>query len=127
MAQPPIHIRPADTEVQGWGDPRRGEVTFRLLVTADGGPSSAVVQGIADIPPGGREAMHRHDRPETAYVLSGGGQLTLDGREIVAQSGEMFFLPEGLPHGWRAGEEGLEILWTFPGDRFDEVAYHWVG
>lgn len=125
MTQLPTHIRPNDTVAQSWDDPRRGRTTFRLLVTAGGGPSEALVQGIMDIPSGEREAMHHHDRPETAYVLSGGGTLTLKGKEIVAQSGDMMFIPEGLVHGWLAGEEGLQLLWSFPGDRFEEVAYHW--
>ncbi|MDG4649916.1 cupin domain-containing protein [Roseibacterium sp. SDUM158017] len=126
MAQPPIHIRPGDTELRTWDDPRRGRAAFRLLVSADGGPSSKLVQGVAEIAPGESEARHRHDRPETAYVLSGGGRLTLAGQDIVADAGEMFFIPEGLTHGWLAGEEGLQILWTFPGDRFADVRYDWA-
>jgi quercetin dioxygenase-like cupin family protein len=126
MAQPPIHIRPSDTVPRSWDDPRRGRASFRLLVTADGGPSEGLVQGITDIPAGESEAKHRHDRPETAYVLSGGGRLMLEGRDIVADAGEMFFIPEGLVHGWTAGEEGLRLLWSFPGDRFGDVAFDWA-
>jgi quercetin dioxygenase-like cupin family protein len=125
MTGTPIHIASADTDPQAWED-RRGTVRFRILVDAKGGPSEGLVQGIADIASGEGEAMHRHDRPETAYVLSGGGRLTLEGRDMEVHSGDMTFVPAGLAHGWKAGEEGLRVLWSFPGDRFDEIRYDWL-
>jgi quercetin dioxygenase-like cupin family protein len=127
MTGPAIQIHERDTDLRGWDSAAKGEVKFRTLIDAAGGPSSALVQGIAEFPPAGTEAMHRHDRPETAFVLSGGGALLLRGEERAVEPGDMLFVPAGLSHGWRAGEEGLRLLWSFPGDRLDEVSYDWEG
>jgi quercetin dioxygenase-like cupin family protein len=126
MTAPAIQIRSRDTDRRHWDDRgRQGDVAFRTLVDADGGPSSGLVQGLAEFAPGDHEGLHRHDRPETAFVLDGGGVLVLRGEEKPVEPGDMLFLPAGLVHGWRAGEEGMRVLYSFPADRFSEVAYHW--
>jgi quercetin dioxygenase-like cupin family protein len=127
MTTPALRIRASDTRTQHWPDRRRqGTVAFHTLVDADGGPSSGLVQGRAEFGPGDHEGMHSHDRPETAYVLDGGGTLTLRGDDKTVEPGDMVFVPAGLVHGWRAGEEGLRLLYSFPADRLSEVAYDWM-
>jgi quercetin dioxygenase-like cupin family protein len=126
MTTPALRIRSADTRERRWPDSRKqGSVVLRTLVDADGGPSSGVVQGLAEFAPSDHEGMHSHDRPETAFVLDGGGTLKLKGDDKVVEPGDMLFIPAGLPHGWQAGEEGLRLLTTFPGDRLSEVSYEW--
>ena len=122
-----VHVRANDTDLQSWPDPdRQGNVRFRVLIDADGGPSSGVAQGLAIFEAGDAEGAHAHDRPETAYVASGGGTLTAGGEDTPAEAGDMFFVPPGLVHAWRAGEEGMRLLYSFPADRMAEVAYDWT-
>ncbi len=126
MTDAAIHVRTADTELAAWHDPERGDVKFRRLIDAAEGPSGAVVQGIAEFEAGGRENAHTHDIPETGYVLEGEGLLTMDGRDLPVRAGDMLYVPAGLAHGWSAPDGALRILFTFPADRLDEVAYRWT-
>lgn len=120
-----VHVRAGDTDLQSRDD-AQGSARFRVLIDADGGPSSKLVQGLSVFEAADTEAAHSHDRPETAYVVSGGGTLTVGDEENQAEAGDVFFIPPGLVHSWRAGEEGLHVLFSFPGDRMSEVAYDWA-
>ena len=122
-----VHVRSGDTDLQSWDDPdRQGSVRFRTLIDAGGGPSSDLVQGLAVFEAADTEGAHSHDRPETAYVTSGGGTLTAGDEDTAAEAGDMLFIPAGLVHAWRAGEQGMQVLYSFPGDRMSEVAYDWA-
>ncbi|ROU01164.1 cupin domain-containing protein [Histidinibacterium lentulum] len=121
----PVHIPDGSPDLQHWDDDRHGSVTYRILVDADGGPSRGLVQGIAYLEPGDRENMHTHDIPETIHVLEGSGEARLQGNSLPLAPGDTLFVPAGAPHAWSAAEaEGLTLLFTFPTDRFAEVAYH---
>lgn len=122
-----VRVHAVDTELNHWDDrDRKGAVGFRTLIDTDHGPSSGVTQGIAEFAPGDTEGRHHHDLPETAFVLDGGGHLDLPGEAMAVRAGDMLFVPPGLVHGWRAGDDGMRLLYTFPADRLADVAYHWA-
>jgi len=119
----PIIICRDDPDIQNWDDPQHGQVSFRLLVDGAAGPSEGVVQGIAIFGADGFENPHRHDRPETVHLLEGTGTARLGDREVDLNPGDTVFVPAGTIHEWRAGTNGMRLLFTFPADRFDDVAY----
>ena len=56
--------------------------------------------------------MHRHrDEDEFTYVLSGRIGAVLEGREVVAEPGDLLFKPRGQWHTfWNAGDEPAVCL-----------------
>jgi quercetin dioxygenase-like cupin family protein len=104
-------------------DDQHARMQFRTLVDADNAPGLEFLQGTACFEPGDGESLHRHQIGETAYVMSGHGIVTLDGEQNVVGPGDMVFAPAGSVHGWRAGEEPLELLYSFPVSRFEDVEY----
>ncbi len=121
-----VVIRNGDTKVEEVHDDRRGDLSYRILVSAHAGPSSGVVQGIAAFEAGQAEARHHHDIPETAHVLEGAGRLDLGTATHDLGVGDTVYLAPGAPHGWSAGDDGLRVLFTFAADRWDEIDYHFA-
>lgn len=64
------------------------------------------------IPPGGVSGEHLHTRTEEIYfILSGRGQITLDGRSYQVLAGDLILTSVGTRHGLRnTGTEGLGWL-----------------
>lgn len=103
-----------------------GIVTWRTLVSADRTPSAGLTVGVAEIAPGASDdgARHFHADHEVYYVVAGTGVVHLDGQEHPVEAGSVVFIPGGTPHFARnTGDETLRLLYTFPTDRYDDVAY----
>ncbi|MBE2316234.1 cupin domain-containing protein [Solirubrobacter sp. CPCC 204708] len=66
-------------------------------------------------PPGDQPPLHVHaDEDEGFYVLSGSLTLWAGAAEPVTLApGEYALAPRGIPHTYRAGEEGAVVLVTF--------------
>jgi quercetin dioxygenase-like cupin family protein len=125
MSTAPTIIRASDPSDFSWDDSERGSAVYQTRIDAAAGPTSGLVMGTAQIEAGETEAPHTHDLPEMMYVLSGEGTAVFDDREVPIAEGDTVFVPRDTLHSWRAGEAGLSMLYAFPADRFDEVAYHW--
>lgn len=62
---------------------------------------------IFDLPPGASEGSHchRHDDPvegpydEYYYILSGSGEMDIDGEIVPVRAGDYIFTPLGVTHG----------------------------
>ncbi|KAA9005240.1 cupin domain-containing protein [Histidinibacterium aquaticum] len=124
MSPDPVHIPENSPDVQRWDDQRHGKVSYRLLVDADYGPTSGLVQGLCYFEEGDREALHHHDVHETVHVVSGGGVAEFENNRIPLHPGDTLYVPPGIPHAWTAMEEKMTLLFTFGADRLSEVAYH---
>jgi len=118
----PVHIPNEAPKVQAVHDARSRDVTYRLLVDADGGPSSDLTQGIFYLDAGDSESRHTHDVTETLYILKGKGRAKLGDRTLELNEGDTLFIPAGLPHEFEA-DEALQMHFTFPVDRFADVTY----
>ncbi|WP_457031561.1 cupin domain-containing protein [Kitasatospora sp. P5_F3] len=66
----------------------------------------------ASLPPGGVSGEHLHTRTEEAYVLlTGRGEIILDGRPQPVEAGDVVLTGLGTTHGLRnAGTEALDWL-----------------
>ena len=66
----------------------------------------------AQIPPGGISGEHRHSRTEEIYfIISGRGEILLDGVATEVGPGDVVLTGIGTTHGLRAvGDEGVSWL-----------------
>lgn len=61
---------------------------------------------------GWRQAGHKHDTHEIAYVYKGRGLLSAGGREVSIRSGSIYiFLPGEVHGGWVTDDDPLWILY----------------
>ncbi len=60
--------------------------------------------------PGTRCDLHEHGFPELGMVLSGAGAITFDEGEQRVDTGDSFYLPARLRHGFRVPGEGPPVL-----------------
>ena len=61
--------------------------------------------------PGGSVGTHVHSYEQSFYVLEGHPRLTVDGRTYRLAPHECGLVPVGVPHAWRAGDEGAPGRW----------------
>ena len=66
-----------------------------------------ILLAVYRIPPGASEGVHNHLHgddnlgalDEIYYVVSGRGDMIIDGRRVPVTTGECVFVPPGVPHG----------------------------
>jgi mannose-6-phosphate isomerase-like protein (cupin superfamily) len=68
--------------------------------------------------PGSAIGYHPHGEDEIYYVLSGKGELTMDGAKSVVGPGTAMLIRDGSSHGLRQlGKEDLVVIITYPTKR----------
>jgi len=78
----------------------------------DGNASSL---GYSVFTPGCVTAMVCHETEEVAYVLSGSGELRLDGEAVPFAAGQGVFIPAGVWHAVaNTGAEDVAMVFGFP-------------
>jgi quercetin dioxygenase-like cupin family protein len=84
-------------------------------------PSRPVLLIQYDVPPGASEGVHTHAPGSTEgawdeyyYIVSGAGEMTIDGRALAVKAGDHIHAPLGTPHGIanRSGPDPLRVLLT---------------
>ena len=127
----PVVVDQAALEWEGWDDPAisaRSAVRWKLLVSRERGPSRGLVTGVAEIAPGGVLLRHHHEAEETYYVVSGRGQVEIEGAGTEVGPGSAVFIPPHARHALDCtGAEPLVFVFTFARDRFEDVVYHFEG
>jgi quercetin dioxygenase-like cupin family protein len=115
--------REDDCPPEGWDD-AKGRLGWRTLLSGDVTPTVGLTAGIAETPPGGFLALHRHAPPELYHVLSGEGRMSLAGEERMIRAGDTVYIPGNAWHGVRnEGPDLLRIFYVFPVDAFSDVTY----
>jgi quercetin dioxygenase-like cupin family protein len=78
-------------------------------------PGREVVQGVAELEPGGATGRHTHPGEEVAYVLEGTLTLEVDGSPPKTyKAGEYFVVPAGTVHnGKNASGGAVKVLGTW--------------
>ena len=127
-SQKSIIIDQAELDWEGWEDAdlaAKSEIRWKLLVTGERGPSSGLVMGIAEFPPGALLPLHHHEPVETYYVVSGHGKMEIDRHVSEIGPGSAVYIPSNAKHVVRCiGSEPLVFVFTFACDRFDQIVYH---
>jgi quercetin dioxygenase-like cupin family protein len=69
---------------------------------------------LVQVDPGCSLATHRHpEQDEQHVVLSGTGEMTLDGQNRYYAPGDVAVIPQGHEHAVVAGRDGILLLATF--------------
>lgn len=105
----------------------RGNCYWRTLFTSPLTNTDSLSVGIATCPPLGTLALHRHKQSELYHVLSGTGEIEIDGQRHQVHAGVTLFIPGDAEHGvfCKEGEE-LTWLYVFPEGCFEDVVYRFT-
>lgn len=118
------HVDECPTEE--WSSPTRGAVRWWELFGGDVTATDEMVVGVAEIPVGATPppSGHRHDATEVYVVLSGSGDVVIEGSATSVRVGSAVWIPEGLEHfAHNTGTEPFRLLYLFARDRFSDVTY----
>jgi len=99
-------------------------IRWKLLIDGARLASTDIVTGIAEILPGVTLEQHRHEPAETYYIVSGRGQVEIEGRTSEVGPGCAVYIPPNARHAFRCtGAEPLVFVFSFPRNRFDRIVY----
>lgn len=100
---------------QRWAD-ARGRLRYRTVFGNDG-TTSQLVLGRCVIEPGDSLAYHSHDATEVYHIVSGRGEVVLDGVTRAVGATDSVYIPGGVAHAARAvGTEPLEFVYVYAAD-----------
>ncbi|CAC9889110.1 unnamed protein product [Aureobasidium pullulans] len=115
----------ATTQPESFTDKARGDVTWHTLLSSNKTASQDMSAGIASCPANtGYLAHHRHTQSEIYYIISGKGEVTVDGKVHAVTGGSTVFIPGDAEHGIKnTGEQELKWFYVFPTASFGDVEY----
>ncbi len=100
-------------------------IRWKLLIAGESTQSVGLITGIAEITPGAELMRHYHEPAETYYIMSGRGEMEIEGRTQAVGPGCAIYIPPDARHAIRCtGPEPLVFVFSFPRDRFDQIVYH---
>ncbi len=100
-------------------------IRWKLLIAGESTQSVGLITGIAEITPGAKLMRHHHEPAETYYIMSGRGEMEIEGRTQAVGPGCAIYIPPDARHAIRCtGTEPLVFVFSFPRDRFDQIVYH---
>ena len=86
----------------------------RVILTGDR-VGSATALGVSSFAPGTATAMLSHATEELAYVLSGSGELRLEGEVVSYRPASALFIPAGVWHAVaNTGDVPVSMVFAFP-------------
>lgn len=120
----------ADSPSDSWSSPDRGAVTWWEFFGGDNTPTDELTVGLAEIPVGSVSPArgHRHDAAEVYVVVSGHGEVVVEGSATAVATGSAVWIPADVEHFARnTGTEPLRLLYVFARDKFSDVHYTFPG
>ena len=126
-------MRPASTHLDelAWSSwpldqvATRGKAQWKELLGSGSGCQNDMTVGVVRLKTGESLEPHRHAQPETYYVLSGRGTVTIEGVVYNVDPGRLLFIPGNAEHQINnADEEDLMILYAFAISDFSKIQYH---
>ncbi len=87
----------------------------RMVLTSATLQGNQASLGYSVFKPGSATAMVSHETEEVAYVLSGSGELRLDGESVPFAAGQGLFIRAGIWHAVaNTGSEDVAMVFGFP-------------
>ena len=126
----PVIRRVGDVPQHEWSSATRGNVRWWELIGGDTMPTSELVVGIAEVPVGvGKPPRgHTHAPAEVYYIISGSGEVFVDGTTYPISSGDAVWIPPNAEHvAYNVGNEPLRLIYVFAKDRFSDIIYCFPG
>ena len=88
------------------------------LVTRMSVDGAKIVTGISSYPRGKGAPLHHHNCDEQVTLLSGAGEVEIDGVVTPLVPHDSTYVEGGVEHAFRnTGEQPMVILWIYPSDR----------
>ena len=123
----PIIRKLSEGEWAGWPKEQvaaRGKVSWKALQGVNDDEETDMVLGVARVFKDESLEAHRHLQPETYYVLSGKGKVTIEHIEYDVEADTMVYIPGDALHQINNYEdEPLRILYLFATPHFSDVIY----
>lgn len=88
------------------------EFTIKILTSESNG-----IYTVLDVfhPPNLGPGLHMHPKgPETFYIIEGTYDFFVDGKIIPSKSGDVVFVPKGIPHRFVVGKDGGHAIVISP-------------
>ncbi|HVW17463.1 MAG TPA: cupin domain-containing protein [Solirubrobacteraceae bacterium] len=110
----PVVIKVADVPVLDRGS---GILTTPLITHMSAGDAK-IVTGISSYPRGEGAPLHHHNCDEQVTLLSGTGEVEIDGVVTPLVPYDSTYIEAGIQHAFRnTGGEPMVILWIYPARR----------
>lgn len=74
-----------------------GPLRCKDLLTAESTRSKEFLLGLAELPPGGRLARHRHEQARIDFILSGRAHIGIRGGHVDLAPGDCIYYPRATP------------------------------
>ena len=84
------------------------------------------VQGFSELyPNGGGIPEHEHEPEETYFIISGEGEMTVDGDAFTVKTGDLILVRSGEKHSLynRSTDQSLKIMYVYAPK---QVVDHWA-
>ncbi|CVL09804.1 hypothetical protein LB506_008776 [Fusarium annulatum] len=104
----------------------RGDAAWHTLLSSPGTKTTSLTAGIATCPPQGTLALHRHKQAELYYILSGSGEVEVEGQRYPVSKNNLVWIPGDAEHGVFCNDNELSWLYVFPEDSFDNIVYRFT-
>ena len=122
-------VRDAEVQWQAWspGSEHASNPRYKTFFAAGDTPTSGLMQGVLDYPPGARSLAHWHTPVETYYVISGTGVGRIGDATLPIGPGAAVYVPSRAVHWFEStGDEPLRVLWTLNCDGLDDIDFTFV-
>ncbi|HTX09656.1 MAG TPA: cupin domain-containing protein [Solirubrobacteraceae bacterium] len=85
------------------------------LITRHSDDTALITTGISSYPAGTGAPLHVHNCDEQVTLLSGTGEVEIDGDITPLVPYDSTYIPEGRAHAFRnTGSDPMTILWIYP-------------
>ena len=110
---------PTVIKVESVGVLSRGSgILTTPLVTRTSVDGAKIVTGISSYPRGEGAPLHHHNCDEQVTLLSGVGEVEVEGVVTPLVPHDSTYVEAGIQHAFRnTGSEPMVILWIYPADR----------
>jgi oxalate decarboxylase/phosphoglucose isomerase-like protein (cupin superfamily) len=119
----PVVLQVEDCAVSGGSDYGTA-LSWRTILDKSLSPSSGMTAGVIDMLPGALGKLHWHAQPEIYYVLSGTGEVEIQGAKHLLKPNTVVFIPGNAPHALtNTGTNSLKIFYVFAADSMADITY----
>lgn len=101
-------------EEEGFKVPSPYERVIKHIFAPDKRGINELTFSFAIIPPGSKTHNHKHDRGEVIYVVTGRGEVSIDGETYEIEPDVVLWAPKNVMHQVKnPGEESIKLATVF--------------
>jgi len=130
MTSGAVFRRASDCPTESWRSNDTGFVDWWTLFSADRTDTQGMTVGVAEIPVGAPrpERGHQHTQAELYYIISGSGEVVIEGEPTSVVAGDAVLIPGDIEHlAVNTGSVPLRLLYVFATDSFSDIVYRFPG